>query len=150
MDFVTSRELFNGTSETSFSPEGEMTRAMIVTVLARYDDADTTTGDTWYEAGAAWAVENGVSDGTNLDNTVSREQLVTMLWRLMDSPAVESDLTTYPDNASVSDWAAQAMAWAVDAGIITGNSAGELMPQATATRVEVAAILARFVTYTNN
>ena len=149
IDFVTSRELFNGTSETTFTPAGAMTRAMVVTVLARYDDVDTTTGDTWYEAGADWAVENNVSDGTNLDDSVTREQLVTMLWRYVGSPVVESDLSAYPDSTSVSDWAINAMIWAVDAGIIAGNGAGELNPQGTATRAEVATMLARFVAKTN-
>ena len=143
IDFVTSRELFNGTSETTFTPAGDMTRAMVVTVLARYDDVDTTTGDTWYEAGADWAVENNVSDGTNLDDSVTREQLVTMLWRYAGSPAAESNLSGYPDSASVSDWAINAMIWAVDAGIIAGNGAGELNPQGTATRAEMAMILMR-------
>ena len=145
VSFVTSRELFNGTSDITFSPAGNMTRAMIVTVLARYDGVDTSTGSTWYEAGAAWAVANGVSDGTNLDGSLTREQLVTMLWRLMGSPVVESDLSGYPDSASVSDWAINAMIWAADTGIITGNGAGALNPQGTATRAEVATMLMRFV-----
>lgn len=143
--FAASRELFNGTSDVTFTPAGNMTRAMIVTVLARYDGVDTTSGNTWYEAGAAWAVTNGVSDGTNLDGTVSREQLVTMLWRLVGSPVLEKDLTGYPDTDEVSDWAVCAMVWAVENGIITGNGAGELNPQGTATRAEVATILMRFV-----
>ena len=126
-----------------------MNRAMVVTVLARYDDVDTTTGNTWYEAGAAWAVENGVSDGTNLGGSITREQLVTMLWRYAGSPEVKGSLSAYPDFASVSDWALDAMIWAVDASIITGNGVGELNPQGTATRVEVATMLARFVVKTN-
>ncbi len=147
--FATSRELFNGTGDDTFSPAGDMTRAMVVTVLARYDDVDTSAGHTWYEAGANWAVANGVSDGTNLDGSVSREQLVTMLWRYVGSPVVESDLSGYPDSAAVSDWATNAMIWAIDAGIITGNGAGELNPQGVATRAEVATMLARFVAKTN-
>ena len=143
--FAASRELFNGTSDVTFSPAGNMTRAMIVTVLARYDGVDTTSGNTWYEAGAAWAVTNGVSDGTNLDGTVSREQLVTMLWRLVGSPVLEKDLTGYPDTDEVSDWAIRAMVWAVENGILTGNGAGELNSQGTATRAEVATMLMRFV-----
>ncbi|WP_297232664.1 exo-alpha-sialidase [uncultured Flavonifractor sp.] len=143
--FAASRELFNGTSDVTFSPAGNMTRAMIVTVLARYDGVDTTGGNTWYEAGAAWAVTNGVSDGTNLDGTVSREQLVTMLWRLVGSPVLEKDLTGYPDTDEVSDWAIRAMVWAVENGILTGNGAGELNSQGTATRAEVATMLMRFV-----
>ncbi|WP_294520238.1 choice-of-anchor I family protein [uncultured Pseudoflavonifractor sp.] len=143
--FAASRELFNGTGENTFDPAGQMTRAMILTVLARYDGQDTTGGSTWYEQGVRWAVDNGVSDGASLDSAVSREQLVTMLWRYAGSPAAQGGLNAYPDSASVSNWAAQAMAWAVETGLITGTGAGELNPQGTATRAEVAAILVRFV-----
>ena len=86
-----------------------------------------------------------MSDGASLDSAVSREQLVTMLWRYAGSPAAQGGLNAYPDSASVSNWAAQAMAWAVETGLITGTGAGELNPQGTATRAEVAAILVRFV-----
>lgn len=142
--YVYDNGLMNGTSATQFSPFMTTSRAMILTILARYNGVDTSTGATWYEAGVAWAVENGVSDGTNLEAAVSREQLVTMLWRLVGSPVIECDLTAYPDSGSVSDWAAQAMAWAVDTGIIIGTGAGTLNPQGNATRAEVAAMLARF------
>ena len=142
--YVYDNDLMNGTAATQFSPFMTTSRAMILTILARYNGVDTSTGATWYEAGVAWAVENGVSDGTNLEAAVSREQLVTMLWRLVGSPVIECDLTAYPDSGSVSDWAAQAMAWAVDTGIIIGTGAGTLNPQGNATRAEVAAVLARF------
>ena len=142
--YVYDNGLMNGTSATQFSPFMTTSRAMILTILARYNGVDTSTGATWYEAGVAWAVENGVSDGTNLEAAVSREQLVTMLWRLVGSPVIECDLTAYPDSGSVSDWAAQAMAWAVDTGIIIGTGTGTLNPQGNATRAEVAAMLARF------
>ena len=142
--YVYDNDLMNGTSATQFSPFMTTSRAMILTILARYNGVDTSTGATWYEAGVAWAVENGVSDGTNLEAAVSREQLVTMLWRLVGSPVIECDLTAYPDSGSVSGWAAQAMAWAVDTGIIIGTGAGTLNPQGNATRAEVAAMLARF------
>ena len=123
-----------------------MTRAMIVTVLASCYGVDTTTGQEWYEAGAQWAVENGVSDGTNLSHAVTREQIATMLWRLAGSPeADESVLSGYPDRASISEWAVQAMAWAVSAGIIAGNDTGELLPQSNATRAQVAVMLQRYL-----
>ena len=149
IDFATSRELFNGTSETTFSPENDMTRAMIVTVLARYEGVDTSAGDNWYEAGAQWAVENGVSDGTNLDNSVTREQLAAMLYRYAGEPEVTGDLGDFTDKDSVSDWASSAMIWAVDQGLIDGMGDGSLNPQGNATRAQVAAILTRFVKATN-
>lgn len=143
--YVYENELMNGTSATAFSPSVTTSRAMMLTMLARYDGVDTSTGSTWYEAGAAWAVAEGVSDGTNLEADLTREQLVTMLWRYAGSPMVEKDLPDYPDRDEVSDWAVRAMVWAVDNGIITGNGAGELNPQGSASRAEVATILMRFI-----
>ncbi|WP_209346341.1 S-layer homology domain-containing protein [Flavonifractor sp. AGMB03687] len=145
VEYVYENDLMNGTSATTFSPFVTTSRAMILTILARYDGVDTSTGSTWYEAGAVWAIAEGVSDGTNLEANLTREQLVTMLWRYAGSPVVESDLSGYPDSASVSDWAVNAMIWAVESGVITGNGAGALNPQGTATRAEVATILMRFI-----
>ena len=144
VEYVYGNDLMNGTSATAFSPYLTTSRAMMLTMLARYDGVDTTTGSTWYEAGAVWAVAEGISDGTNLEADLTREQLVTMLWRYTGSPVVESDLSAYPDGGAVSDWAVNAMIWATQTGVITGNGAGALAPQGTATRAEVATILARF------
>ena len=143
VEYVYENDLMNGTSANTFSPFVTTSRAMILTILARYDGVDTSTGSTWYEAGAAWAMENGVSDGTNLEADLTREQLVTMLWRYLGSPAAEGDLSAYPDSAAVSDWAADAMIWAVNNQVITGNGVGALNPQGTATRAEMAMILMR-------
>ena len=145
VDFAASRELFAGTSDTTFAPEVAMNRAMIVTVLARFEGVDTSGGDSWYEAGQQWAVENGISDGTSLDQNLTREQLITMLWRYAGSPVIEMGLGDYPDCDSISSWAVKAMAWAVNAGIITGADGGTLAPQGVASRAQVAAILMRFV-----
>ena len=144
VDFATSHELFNGTSVTSFSPNAAMTRGMIVTVLARLEGVDTSKGSTWYEAGRQWSMENGVSDGTNMEGSLTREQLATMLYRYAGSPAVSGTITGFVDAASVSDWALDAMTWAVENGIITGSN-GKLNPQNNATRAEVAAMLMRFI-----
>ena len=144
VEYVYGNDLMNGTSATAFSPYLTTSRAMMLTMLARYDGVDTTTGSTWYEAGAVWAVAEGISDGTNLEADLTREQLVTMLWRYTGSPVVESDLSAYPDGGAVSDWAVNAMIWATQTGVIIGNGAGALAPQGTATRAEVATILARF------
>ena len=144
VDFVTSRELFNGTSATQFTPNGEMTRAMIVTVLARLEGVDTTTGSTWYEAGQQWAMEQGISDGTNMLGSLTREQLAAMLYRYAGSPAVNGTITGFDDAASVSSWAMDAMTWAVQNGILAGSN-GNLNPQGNATRAEVATMLMRFI-----
>ena len=145
IDFVTSRELFNGTGDTAFSPSSNMTRGMLWTVLARMDGVNTNSGSTWYEAGRAWAMASGISDGTNVDAPHTREQLVTMLWRYAGSPAVNYDLSRYSDSHSVSDWAKTAMAWAVEQGLIQGSGNNLLTPDALATREQVATILTRFV-----
>lgn len=143
IDFVTSREIFSGTGGNTFSPDASMTRGMIVTVLAAYDGADTSSnGGAWYEAGRQWAMENGISDGTNMDSALTREQLAVMLWNYAGKPAAGS-LSGYTDAASVSDWAVQAMAWCVEQGIISGMDGG-LNPQGTATRAQVATMLMQF------
>ena len=143
IDFVTSREIFSGTGGNTFSPDASMTRGMIVTVLAAYDGADTSSnGGAWYEAGRQWAMSNGISDGTNMDSALTREQLAVMLWNYAGKSAAGS-LSGYTDAASVSDWAVQAMAWCVEQGIISGMDGG-LNPQGTATRALVATMLMQF------
>jgi uncharacterized repeat protein (TIGR02543 family) len=140
--YATSHELFNGTSADTFSPDGDMTRAMLMTVLARFDGVDTASGATWYEAGINWAVENEISDGTNPDGSITREQLVTMLYRYAGSPTVDGAITGFDDVDSISAYAADAMVWAVQNGILNGIN-GSLVPQHTASRAQVAAILQR-------
>ena len=142
--FAASRELFNGTGEGTFSPNGSMTRAMLVTVLARFDGVDTGTGSTWYEAGAEWAVANGISDGANLDAPITREQLAAMLYRYAGSPEVTGSIGGFEDAGSVSGYAADAMRWAVETGLITGVGGDMLNPTGDARRAEVATILMRF------
>ena len=146
IDFATSRDLFNGTSATTFSPDAPMNRAMIVTVLARMMGVDTSAGSTWYEAGQQWAIAAGISDGSAMEQNLSREQLATMLYRYMGSPAVSAAaIAGFADAESVSDWAVDAMAWAVSQGII-GGSNSKLDPQGNATRAQVATMLMRFMT----
>ena len=147
IDFATSRGLFSGTSESTFAPETPMNRAMIVTVLAAYEGVDTTTGSTWYEAGRQWAMANGISDGTNMTQNLTREQLAVMLWRYAGSPTV-APLSGYSDLDNISDWAEMAMAWAVRNGMIAGMDGNMLNPGGQATRAQVATILMRFVELT--
>lgn len=150
IDFATSRELFDGTTETTFTPDGTMTRAMIWTVLARLDDVDTTgTGGAWYAPGLAWATNSGISDGSSPNDYVSRQQLVTLLYRYAQlkgyDTGARADLSSFPDNASIASYATDAMAWAVAEGIINGMGDGTLNPNGNASRAQVAAILQRFV-----
>ena len=150
VDFAVSRELFAGTSATTFAPDTAMTRAMIVTVLARFEGVDTTTGSTWYEAGQQWAMENGVSDGTNMDASLTREQLATMLYRYAQSKGYDTTqggmaVREYADFEQISDYAVEAMTWAVNTGLISGTSTTTLSPQGEATRAQVATILMWFI-----
>ena len=147
IDFATSRELFAGTAENTFSPDSDMTRAMIWSVLARYEGADTTAaeGSAWYAGTQQWAIDNGISDGTNPDDPMTREQFAAMLYRSVGSPAVSGSVGDFGDAASVSSWASDAMIWAVQNGIIGGYEDSTLRPQNTATRTEVAAMLQRYV-----
>ena len=143
--YVCENGLFAGTSATTYSPQSPMTRAMVFTVLARLAGVETVGGETWYSLALEWGVETGLTDGLNPNGNVTREQLVTLLWRYAGSPSVSAELDGFSDADSLSDWAAEAMAWAVSIGIIRGNDSGELNPNAGATRAEVAAILHRFM-----
>ena len=116
---------------------------MLMTVLARYAGTDTTGGATWYEKGMSWAKAKGVSDGTNPEVNITREQLVTMLYRYAGSPKADGKLDGFTDAASVSTYAENAMQWAVANGIVNGSN-GKLNPQNNAPRAHVAAILMRF------
>ena len=141
--YVTDKGLMNGTYDNQFSPSATTTRAMLMTVLARYAGEDTTGGATWYEKGMNWAKVKGVSDGTNPNANITREQLVTMMYRYAGSPKADGKLDSFSDAASVSTYAADAMQWAVANGIVNGSN-GKLNPQNNATRAQVAAILMRF------
>lgn len=143
VDFVSARELFTGTAPQTFSPEAATTRGMVVTVLARLAGENTDGGANWYDKGCAWAVTNGVSDGTDPNGTVTREQLAAMLYRYFGSPAVSGSLS-FADASSVSEYAHDAMQWCVNNGIINGMD-GLLNPQGQATRAQVSAMFARYI-----
>lgn len=143
--FVANKGLFNGMTEEEFAPELNMTRAMLMTVLARLDGQDTAGGDPWYAKSMDWAKNAGISDGTMPESSVTREQLVTMLYRYAKATPGKGELSDFVDGNTVSPWAVDAMTWAVDEGIITGTDWGGLYPQGTATRAEVAVLFQRFV-----
>lgn len=144
--FVLDAGLFNGTSDSDFSPNSPMTRNMFFTVLHRLSaDTDFSDSDTWYGDGLAWAMEMGITDGTDMDGSLSRQQLATMLYRYAGSPEVEGSLESFGDSDAVADWAEMAMIWAVEMGIITGKTETSLASSDIATRAEVATMLMRFV-----
>lgn len=142
--FASSRELFNGVGGGAFGPNLPMTRGMVNTVLARLAGVDTNGGETWYARGTAWAVEHGVSDGTNPEGNVTREQLAAMLYRYAGSPAVAGELS-FDDAQDVSVWARDAVKWCADNGILNGVGGNRCAPQVEAERAQVAAMLMRFL-----
>lgn len=143
IDFVTSRQLFHGTSQTTFAPDAPTTRAQLMTVLARLDGAADLAGGSSFQQGMAWAVENGLTDGSNPSGAISRQQLAVVLYRYAGSPSAPY-AHAFPDGHLVADYAADAMAWAVESGIINGRADGTLDPTGRATRAQVAAMVQRY------
>ena len=146
--WVVEQGVMQGVSGGLFDSDGAVTRATVWTVLARMAGEETDGGESWYAKAQAWAVAEGISDGTNPEGTITREQLAAMLYRYSGSPETEADLSGYPDSGDVSGWAADAMAWAVETGLITGGDGGKLLPGAGTDRAQLAAILMRFAQQT--
>lgn len=143
VEYVYANGLMDGTSATTFEPNANMTRAMVWAILARID-GETVTGESWQTVARTWAMANGVSDGTDPNGLVTREQFATMLWRYAGEPESTYSLSAFSDAGSLSDWAETAMSWAVEHGVITGMTDTTLVPQGTATRAQCAAILMRY------
>ena len=143
--YVYENGIMNGMDRYSFQPNGTLTRAMVWTMLARLDGVDTEGGANWYAKAQEWATATGVSDGENPTGEVTREQLITMLWRYAGSPTYTADLSGYVDTADISSWAQQAMCWAVATGVIEGDENSALTPKADTTRAQAAAMLMRFI-----
>lgn len=137
--------LFAGTSDTMFSPDISMTRQMIWMVLARMDGRMPADMD---EA-RHWAMENGISDGSNPTNAINREQLAATLYRYAaykkyDTTQGGVDIREFADYDSITGYAQTPLSWAVNAGLIKGSN-DKLMPHGDATRAQVAAILMRLI-----
>ena len=146
VNFVVARELFNGVGNNLFGVGQPMTRGMVNTVLARLAGIDTTpsTGQNWYEVGTAWAKANGITDGTNPEASVTREQLATLLYRFSGTPEVNGDLL-FSDAHEVSGYAENALIWAMQNGILNGVGNDRVAPGADAQRAQVAAMMARYL-----
>ena len=147
VNYVHEKGLMNGTSSNAFSPNANTTRGMIVTILARVEGVNTN-GTPWYAAGQKWAMDNGISDGTNMPGVITREQLATILYRYAKQKGYDvsksAALTAFSDADKVSGYAAEAMQWAVAEGLLQGSNS-KLNPQGSATRAQVATILMRFM-----
>lgn len=160
--FVYENGLFAGTSNSTFSPNAAMTRAMLVTVLYRLEGKPSVSGrsgfpdvtlNSYYEDAVTWAANNGIVNGTS-DTTfspnanVTREQMAAILYRYAQykkyNTAASSSLNGFSDHAGVSGYAVTPLQWAVAEKLVNGT-AGKLMSTGNATRAQVAAILHRFV-----
>ena len=141
IDFVSARGLVSGVSSAAYAPNASTTRAQLWTILARQNDADLTGGANWYEKAQAWSKASGISDGTDPDGTITRAQMVTMLWRAAGSPEAQSSGGF--DDVAADSYYAQAVAWAVERGITTGTGNGAFSPEDTCTRAQIAVFLMR-------
>ena len=153
-------ELMNGVGDNRFAPNSATTRGMLVTILYRLEGEPAVTGeagfddvgDTWYTDAVIWAAANDIVNGIGdnqfgPENTLTREQLVTMLYRYAQNKGYDvtasADLSGYPDAGQIQSWAQDAMTWAVAEGIVEGMD-GNLNPAGHATRAQIATILMRF------
>lgn len=145
--YVTEKGLMNGTGADLFSPNAATTRAMVIMILARLDGADVNGASPWYAKAVDWAVGRGVSDGTNPNANITREQLVTMLYRYAQLKKLDvsksASIAGYPDAGDVHDYAQDAMRWAVGSGLVNGID-GRLEPTGDSTRAQIATLLMRF------
>ena len=167
VDFMVKNGFMNGVADDAFDVDGNLTRAQLVTILYRIAGepestatnpfADVADGQ-WYTNAVIWAAENGIVKGVNTttfapNDQITREQIATILFRYAKAEKVEGKLAGFSDAGKVSDYAADAMAWAVEQGLINGISESDgktyLAPQETATRAQIAVILMRYLTAEN-
>lgn len=164
VEYVYSNDMMQGTSATRFSPEVEMSRGMIATVLYRLENTPALTGSTsfsdvggneWYTDAIQWAAENNIMSGYGNNrfgpmDSVTREQLAVILYNYTASNGISveaaGDLSVFHDAEDTSDWAEKAISWAVGVGLLSGKGNGILDPTGTATRAEVAQILMNYCT----
>ena len=159
--FAYENGLFAGTSDTTFSPNTSMTRAMLVTVLYRLEGQPAVSGRSgfadvqyngYYEDAVTWAADNGIVNGTSTSTfspnaNVTREQMAAILYRYAQykkyNTAASSSLNSFSDHTSVSGYAVASLQWSVAEKLVNGSN-GKLMPTGNASRAQVAAILHRF------
>ena len=164
---VYARGLMTGTAKDTFAPELAASRGMVVSILHRLTGSPTVNAevfedvaaDDWYGQAVAWAASEGIASGTSAETfspnaAVTREQLAALLCNFAAQQGVDttacSDLSSFDDAATVSDWAQDAVSWAHAEGLLAGTSATTLSPQGEATRAQLAAMLVRFSDYLEN
>ena len=157
--YVRDNGLMGGTSDTTFEPEGTMTRSMLSATLYRLAGSPAVTGEdafsdteegVWYTDAVLWASQQGLVGGYGnglfgTNDPVTREQIAVLLWRYAGSPAAEAG-ADFADEGTISDYAAQAVDWARASGVVSGAEGNRFLPQSNATRAQVAAILRNYLT----
>ena len=159
--YVSENGLMTGVANDRFAPNATLSRAMMVTILYRLEGEPQVSGqggfadvpaDAWYTDAVAWATEQGIVNGAENNrfapnDGLTREQMAVILYRFAQykglDVAADGDLSAFPDGADTAPWAAEAMVWAVDTGLIQGAEGGSLAPQGTSTRAQAATVLAR-------
>ncbi len=151
INFVSKNAYMNGISSTDFAPDLFTSRAMMwqifYNMLDRPEvDADILNPYEWYAKAQAWAKATKLSDGSNPNHDITREQVVLMLYRHEGSPAVtgSSSLAEFTDSEEISSWALDAMIWAVENGVINGKGDGILDPMGKAARAEIATLIMNY------
>lgn len=161
VDFVSSREIFQGVGNDAFDPNGDMTRAMLGTVLHRMEDEmehsyegtfHDVEEDKWYTDAIHWAAEQGIVEGYGngyfgTHDEITREQMITMVYRYLNWLGVDTSarggLSVFNDHEEISSWALEAMEWGVGAGLIEGVGNNLLAPEGNATRAQLAVFMQR-------
>ena len=149
--YVYENKLMDGVDTYVFAPNDTLTRAMVWTIIARMSGVDTTGGSSWYAKAQEWVVVNGISDGENPTAAITRQELVTMLYRYAQikgydvSVGESTNILSYVDATSISEYAMSAFQWACGSGLTEGDENGALTPLATATRAQAAAMIMRFL-----
>ena len=164
--YVWQHDIMNGVSDTKFAPESSMTRAMFVTVLYRLEGSPSVEGlatppftdigasnYSWAYNAIVWAYNTGVTKGTSATTfapgaAITRQEIVTMLYRYAGSPAVSGSLI-FGDSSVISSWARSAVQWANSIGVITGYPNGNFGPVDATTRGQMAAIVHRYMQLTS-
>ena len=162
--YVYDKGMMEGTTDTTFAPTMNLTRSMIAQVLYNLEERPEAPGaagfpdvaaGAWYADAVNWAAARGIVKGYDTgafgpEDSVTREQLAAILYRYAQAKGYDTTqggmaVREFSDSASISDWAQEAMSWAVNAQVLSGKGNGVLDPQGTATRAEVAQMLMNFV-----
>lgn len=165
VQFVYDNGVMSGVSETEFAPKNPLTRAQMVQILYSYEKSPAVDGDmmftdtqnqSWYYNAVLWAGQNQVVSGFP-DNTfrpknhITRQQLAVILYNYAGRPEVSGSLqTVFADSQQIGGWAADAVLWAYQNGIVSGIKTGNTLrfnPRGNATRAEAATMMKQFIQY---